>query len=52
MGQILERAVEKGYSNLDVFKLHPDLTHIRDTERFEKLMKVLEKNAAIENHNG
>jgi adenylate cyclase len=49
---ILERAVEKGYSNLDVFKLHPDLTHIRDTERFEKLMKVLEKNAAIENHNG
>jgi adenylate cyclase len=42
---ILEKSVEKGYSNLDVFKLHPDLEPIRGTEKFERLMKILEQNA-------
>jgi TolB-like protein len=44
--EVLERSVEKGYANLDVFKLHPDLAHIRGTQRFERLMRILEENAA------
>jgi adenylate cyclase len=48
--EILERSIQKGYRNLDVFRLHPDLKPIRDSEKFQRLINELEEKIAGESN--
>ncbi len=47
----LQRAVAKGFRNIEQFRRDPDLAPLRGTPEFEELMKELEEKIAIEKTN-
>lgn len=47
--ETLRKSVDTGYSNMDVFRIHPDLNCIRMEPEFESIIKEVEERIASEN---
>jgi hypothetical protein len=39
--ELLKKAVASGYTNLDIFRIHPDLDRIGDLPEFRAIVKAL-----------
>ncbi len=48
--ETLRKSVATGYSNMDVFRIHPDLNCIRMSPEFESILKEVEERIAKETH--
>ncbi len=48
--ETLRKSVAAGYSNMDVFRIHPDLNCIRLSPEFESILKEVEERIAKETH--
>ena len=46
--EALRKSVTKGYSNMDVFRIHPDLNCIRMAPEFESIIKEVAEKIAKE----